>query len=78
MREALLTIDAREVQEDHNTMTEQVRAAKAAYKREWAKKNPDKIKAQQARYWERQAALIEARARAEEQATAEQEAKRDK
>ena len=59
-------------------MTEQARAAKAAYKREWAKKNPDKIKAQQARYWERQAALIEARARAEEQAPAEQEAKRDK
>lgn len=59
-------------------MTEQARAAKAAYKREWAKKNPDKIKAQQARYWERQAALIEARARAEEQATAEQEAKSDK
>ena len=59
-------------------MTEQARAAKAAYKREWAKKNPDKIKAQQARYWERQAALIVARARAEEQATAEQEAKSDK
>ena len=59
-------------------MTEQARAAKAAYKREWAKKNPDKIKAQQARYWERQAALIEVRARAEEQAPAEQEAKSDK
>lgn len=37
-------------------MTEQARAARRAYKRAWARKNPDKIKAQQERYWQRQAA----------------------
>lgn len=31
--------------------------ARRAYKREWARKNPDKIKAQQKRYWEKQAAI---------------------
>ena len=36
-------------------MTEQAAAARRAYKRAWAAKNPDKIKAQQARYWERRA-----------------------
>lgn len=37
-------------------MTEKARAARAAYRREWARKNPDKVKAQQARYWEKKAA----------------------
>lgn len=36
-------------------MTEQAREAMRAYKRQWAKNNPDKVKAQQARYWERKA-----------------------
>lgn len=36
-------------------MTEQARQARNAYKREWAQKNPDKIKAQQERYWNRKA-----------------------
>lgn len=31
-------------------------AARRAYKREWARKNPDKIRAQQERYWTRRAA----------------------
>lgn len=30
--------------------------ARRAYKREWAKKNPEKIKAQQERYWQKKAA----------------------
>lgn len=30
--------------------------ARRAYKREWAAKNPDKVKAQQERYWQKKAA----------------------
>lgn len=36
-------------------MTEQAKAARRAYRRKWAKNNPDKVRAQQARYWERKA-----------------------
>ena len=38
-------------------MTPEALEARRAYKRAWARKNPDKIKAQQARYWEKQAAM---------------------
>ena len=37
-------------------MNEQAREARRAYKREWNRRNPDKVKAAQARYWERRAA----------------------
>lgn len=37
-------------------MDEKALAARRAYKREWARKNPDKIRAQQRRYWEKKAA----------------------
>jgi hypothetical protein len=37
-------------------MNEQAAAARRAYKREWAAKNPDKVKAQQERYWAKKAA----------------------
>lgn len=37
-------------------MTEQAKEAQRAYKREWARRNPEKVKAQQARYWEKKAA----------------------
>lgn len=37
-------------------MTEQAKAARRAYKRQWAKKNPDKVKAAQERYWTKKAA----------------------
>lgn len=37
-------------------LNEQAAEARRAYKREWAKKNPDKVKAQQERYWTRRAA----------------------
>lgn len=37
-------------------MTEAAKAARRAYKREWAKRNPDKIKAAQERHWEKKAA----------------------
>lgn len=41
-------------------MTEQAAAARRAYKRRWAKENPDKVKAQQERYWQRKAEAIAA------------------
>lgn len=37
-------------------MTEQAKEARRAYKREWNRKNRDKVKAAQARYWDRKAA----------------------
>lgn len=36
-------------------MTDAAREAQRAYRREWARKNPDRVKAAQARYWERKA-----------------------
>lgn len=35
---------------------EAIRLAKNAYNREWRKKNPDKVKAAQERYWNKKAA----------------------
>ncbi len=40
-------------------MTEEAKAKRREYKRQWAQQNPDKIKAQQERYWERKAASAE-------------------
>lgn len=37
-------------------MNEQAAAARRAYKRKWAKENPEKVKAQQERYWSKKAA----------------------
>ena len=37
-------------------MNEQAKAARRAYKRKWAKQNPEKVKAQQERYWTKKAA----------------------
>lgn len=37
-------------------MTEQAAAARRAYKREWARKNPEKVKQYQQNYWSRKAA----------------------
>ena len=34
-------------------MSEAAREARNAYKREWAKKNPDKVKAANRKYWEK-------------------------
>lgn len=42
-------------------MDEQAQAARRAYKREWARKNPDKIRAQQERHWAKKAAEQKAR-----------------
>lgn len=37
-------------------MNERAKELRRAYKREWNRKNPDKVKAAQTRYWERKAA----------------------
>lgn len=39
-------------------MTEQAKAARRAYRAEWARKNRDKVKQQQERYWEKRAAQM--------------------
>lgn len=47
-------------------MTEQAKAARRAYKREWNRRNADKVKAAQARYWERKAAAAAEEQQADE------------
>lgn len=37
-------------------MTEQAKEARRAYRRKWQRDNADKVRAYQARYWERKAA----------------------
>ena len=39
-------------------LTEQAKAARRAYKAEWARQNPDKVRQQQERYWEKRAAQM--------------------
>ena len=41
-------------------MSEAARLARNSYKRSWAKKNPDKVKAATCRYWEKKAQEAEA------------------
>ena len=36
-------------------LSEAAKEARRAYRRKWAKANPDKVKSYQSRYWERQA-----------------------
>ena len=40
---------------ERDNMTDQAREARRAYKREWNRKNKDKVKAAQERYWDRKA-----------------------
>lgn len=47
-------------------MTEQAKAARREYKREWNRKNPEKVREAQERYWNRKAAA-QAQAQEEEQ-----------
>lgn len=51
-------------------MNEKAKEARRAYRRKWAKDNPEKIRAQQERYWQKKAAEIEAEQAAEEQENA--------
>lgn len=39
-------------------MDEKAKEARRAYKREWNRRNPDKVKEYQARYWARKAARM--------------------
>ncbi len=52
-------------------MNEKARAARNAYRREWAKKNPDKIRAINERYWTKKAEEAERLEAAEEEPTEE-------
>ena len=56
-------------------LSAEARAARRAYKREWARANPDKVKAQQERYWARQAAKNAAAPSADEAITEQTEGK---
>ena len=49
-------------------MTEQAQEARRAYKREWARRNPDKVREQQARYWQKRAERQTQEAQAESEA----------
>ena len=40
-------------------MNEQARQARNEYMRQWRKKNPDKVRAIKARYWEKKATKIQ-------------------
>ena len=50
-------------------MNEKALEARRAYKRQWAKNNPDKVKAQQERYWSKKAAAAAKEAAEEETPT---------
>lgn len=47
--------------ERRGTMNEKAKEIRRQYMREWAKRNRDKTRAAQRRYWEKQAAQAEAR-----------------
>lgn len=49
-----------------NNTTKKAREARNAYQRKWNKKNPDKVREYQRRYWERKAAELEAEERSAE------------
>lgn len=40
-------------------MTETAKQARRAYRKEWAKRNPDKVKVYQERYWQRKAEKLQ-------------------
>lgn len=42
-----------------------IRKAQAEYRREWRKKNPDKVKAAQDRYWTKKAQELQAKKEAQ-------------
>ena len=48
-------------------MTEQAKEARRAYKREWNRRNADKVKEAQARYWERKAQQAQQQEQEEQQ-----------
>ncbi len=55
-------------------MTEEAKKARAEYRKEWQRKNKDKVKAYNERYWEKKAASMKA-AKAQQPEPAPEEAK---
>lgn len=55
-------------------VNEKAREARRAYKREWNRRNAEKVKAAQARYWERKAAAAEAAKEPQTDESTQQEA----
>ena len=47
---------AKDAERKGQTMTDAAKEARRQYKRQWAKNNPEKVKAQQDRYWAKRAA----------------------
>ena len=43
----------------HKMLSEAAKEARRAYKRRWNRENPEKVKAQQERYWAKKAAMQE-------------------
>ena len=57
-------------------LSEQAIAARRAYKKEWARNNPEKVRAQQERYWQKRAAQ-QAHEKQEAQPAPQMEAERE-
>ncbi len=51
-------------------LSQQAIDARRAYQKQWRDKNPDKVKARNARYWERRAARLAAEREQEHEQTA--------
>lgn len=60
--------------QEGDDMTDRAKEARRAYKREWNRRNRDKVKAAQARYWERKAVAAEATADQQADGQEQQEA----
>ena len=58
-------------------MTKEATEARRAYRRDWAKKNPDKVRAYTTRYWEKKAAAAEPTEREAEKEPARMPAEAD-
>lgn len=67
-KKSLFFVATQEVRKECMRMNEAAAEARRAYRREWARKNPDKIRAQQERYWAKKAAKAEQAERAEQAA----------
>ena len=59
MNEFELSAEAKAARAEYNRKHTD-KAKKAAYYKEWRKKNPDKVKASNKRYWEKYAARLRA------------------
>lgn len=50
-------------------LSKQAKEAERAYHREWRKNNPEKVKANRKRYWEKKAAAMQTAAKGKEETT---------